>query len=151
LLNQCPLLAQSRHAELHCTCPLLTQSGHCVLESRFVAEKYEHFPDMARELGRRTLQREVYSQNIIHFIFVPEGLARVSPGSSSCWCAVSSRTQQCPLMTQSGYPNYQNLIASSASTDFRELPVPFCIKSLTDARCGQCTQPALSKQQEEIQ
>ena len=24
----CPLVAQSRHAELHCTCPLLTQSGH---------------------------------------------------------------------------------------------------------------------------
>ena len=39
-------------------------------KSRSAAGTYEQFPDIARELGPRTLQREVYSPNIIHFIFV---------------------------------------------------------------------------------
>ena len=104
----------------HCTCPLFDPKvGHCVLEFGLKSPKKMNIFRIWRvNVGRRTLQREFYSQNIIHFIFVPETLGGSLPVSSSCWCAVSSRTQQCPLMTQSGYPNYQNLIASSASIDF---------------------------------
>jgi hypothetical protein len=41
IFERCPLLAQSGHAELHCTCPLLTQSRHWRSQNGWEAVRYQ--------------------------------------------------------------------------------------------------------------